>query len=298
MSPPVVIVVLNHNKKNDVLACLASVSRLTYRPFEVVVVDNASTDGSQEAIRKAFPGCHLVESGSNVGASRGRNLGVEYAERNLAFDYVMFLDDDAEVTADSLSVCIDGLSLDERTGIVCGKTYIRANSDILMSTGIRVRLSAASVYDIGSGEADLGQYDEPRTVDACGGFAFVIRRSLFGQLRGFDAAYSPYGWEEVDLCLRAKELGFRTSYLPTAVFSHKGTRQGRPSVPAYELNKARNFVTLLKRHASLAEQASCAAWIPVRASRLLWKFVQRGEASLILMHVRGALRGLWRRQDT
>lgn len=295
MSPSVVIVVLNHNKKNDVLACLASVAQLTYRPFEVVVVDNASTDGSREAIRAAFPGYHLVESGTNVGASRGRNLGVEYAERKLAFEYVLFLDDDAETTANSLTVCIDALSGDERTGIVCGKTYIRANSDILMSTGIRVRLAAATVYDIGSGEVDRGQYDEPRTVDACGGFAFVIRRSLLAQLQGFDAAYSPYGWEEVDLCLRARTLGFRTSYLPTALFSHKGTRQGRPSVPAYELNKARNFITLLRRHATFVEQVSCAAWIPIRAARLLWKFVQRGESSLILLHVRGVLRGLLQR---
>lgn len=295
--PPVVIVVLNHNKKDDVLACLASVSRLTYRPFEVVVVDNASTDGSQQAIRAAFPGYHLVESGANVGASRGRNLGVEYAEQNIAFDYVLFLDDDAEVTADALTVCIDALSRDEGTGIVCGKTYIRANSDILMSTGIRARLALASVYDIGSGEVDRGQYDEPRTVDACGGFAFVIRRGLLGQLRGFDEAYSPYGWEEVDLCLRARRRGFRTSYLPTALFIHKGTRQGRPSVPAYELNKARNFITLLRRHATFVEQASCALWIPIRAARLLLKFNRRGESSLIMLHVRGALRGLWRRQD-
>jgi GT2 family glycosyltransferase len=210
----------------------------------------------------------------------------------------MFLDDDAEVTEDSLAVCIDALSRDQRIGIVCGNTYIRANSNILMSTGIRVRLAAASVYDIGSGEVDRGQYDESRIVDACGGFAFVIRRSLFGQLRGFDEAFSPYGWEEVDLCLRASKLGFRTGYLPTALFSHKGTRQGRPSLPSYEFNKARNFIALLKRHANLGEQVSCAAWIPVRASRLLWKFAQRGEASLILMHVRGALRGLWRRQDS
>jgi len=295
MSPPVAIVVLNHNKKTDVLACLASVSQLAYRPFEVVVVDNASTDGSQEAIRVAFPGCHLVESGVNVGASRGRNLGVEYAERNLAFEYVLFLDDDAEVTTDSLTVCIDALARDERTGIVCGKTYIRANSGILMSTGMRVRLAVASVYDVGSGEADRGQFDEPCTVDACGGFAFVIRRSLLSQLRGFDDAYSPYGWEEVDLCLRARRLGFRTRYLPTALFSHKGTRQGRPSVPAYELNKARNFITLLRRHATYVEQASCAVWIPIRAAGLLWKLVRRGESSLILMHVRGALRGLWQR---
>jgi hypothetical protein len=291
----VVIVVLNHNKRNDVLACLASVSKLTYRPVAVVVVDNASTDGSREAIRMAFPGYHLVESPTNVGASRGRNLGVEYAERHLRFDYVMFLDDDAEATAGALSVCVDWLCRDDQAGIVCGKTYTQPNSRVLMSTGIRVRLAAASVYDIGSGEEDRGQHDEPRAVDACGGFAFVIRRTLLHQLRGFDEAFSPYGWEEVDLCLRARALGYRTVYLPAALFSHKGTRQGRPSVPEYELNKARHFITLLKRHATFAEQLRCAAWIPVRALKLSWKFVRRGEASLIFLHVRGALRGLWRR---
>lgn len=291
-APRVLIVVLCHDKKEAVLACLASVTRLEYPACDVVVVDNGSRDGSAAAIRHAHPELCLVESPVNLGAARGRNFGVEQGEARFDFEYVLFLDDDAEVEPPALGVCVEHLRHHPRTGIVCGKTCARPGSNVLMSVGMRVRLARATVYDIGSGETDVGQYEQPRPVDACGGFAFVVRASLFRELGGFDVAFSPYGWEEVDLCLRARRLGYEVAYLPSARFVHKGTRQGRPAVPAYELHKARNFVTLLRRHATWREAVFCAAWVPVRAARVLWKFLRRGEGRLIFAHLRGAVRGL------
>ena len=286
------IIVLSHNKKDEVLACLESVSHLNYSSYEVVVVDNGSTDGSPTAIQKKFPGYHLIQSPQNLGAIQGRNLGMHYVEENLCPEYVLFLDDDAEIGPDALSVCIDWLSQHKDTGIVCGKTYTNPHSTVIMSTGIRVHFSRASIYDIGSGEKDTGKYNESKDVDACGSFGFVIVGKLLWDLNGFHDQFNPYGWEDVDLCLRARQLGYHTTYLPDAVFCHKGTRSGRASVPRYEFYKARNFITLLKQHASWIEILSCFVWLPYRAIRLIVKFFWRGETSLILVVIRGALWGL------
>src|ERR1700751_2384714 len=90
----VVIIILNLNKKQDTLECLESVFRLDYSPYEVVVVDNGSTDGSADAISKVFSKVHLIRSANNLGVAGGRNLGIQYANNNFQYQYLFFLDND------------------------------------------------------------------------------------------------------------------------------------------------------------------------------------------------------------
>ena len=77
----VAIIVLSYNKKNEILECLESIFKLDYSEFEVIVVDNDSSDGSVKAIQTNYPGVHLVESEVNVGVAGGRNLGIKYARK-------------------------------------------------------------------------------------------------------------------------------------------------------------------------------------------------------------------------
>jgi GT2 family glycosyltransferase len=278
------IVVLSHNKQRELVECLGSVRRLRKPPAALIVVDNASSDGSAEAVERDFPEAQLISCRRNHGAAGGRNIGARRAET----DFIVFLDDDAELMEDALAALGDALSRHPEAGIVCGKTFGRDDRR-LMSAGLSVDLGRARIVDIGAGEADRGQHDEPQFVDACGAFAFAIRRSAFERLGGFDEGYNPYGWEDVDLCLRARRAGIGTLYWPAAVFRHKGTRQGRPANDAYELAKGRNFARLLRRHATGRELLALAVHLPFRAIGIGWLLVRRGEGRAALRLVSGLL---------
>jgi len=283
----VLVIVLNYNKRDMVLACLASLQKQAYSPVHVVVVDNASTDGSRAAIEKHYPQVDLLCNATNLGAIGGRNAAFAYARRKYDFDFVLFLDDDAEVAIESVRLLLETLNRDPNAGLACGKTYIRFESSVLMSAGIREQLHLGLCYDRGAGQDDVGQYDRNEYVDACGAFAMMIRATLFEALRGFDTIFSPYGWEDVDLCLRARASGHHTSYVPAATFAHKGTRLGRGPVPIYERYKARNFLTLLRRHATIFQKLMAAIFVPLRALRLFLRFAIDGDWRAIPAQLRG-----------
>jgi hypothetical protein len=283
----VLVIVLNHNKKEMVLECLGSLERQDYRPCDIVVVDNASSDGSQAALRKHHPHIDLLCMDTNLGAIGGRNAGVEYARQHYDFDYLMFLDDDAEVAVDSIGLLVNALNNDTAAGITCGKTFTGLDSDVLMSAGIRERFHLGLCYDRGSGKKDDGRYDRDEYVDACGAFAFMIRPALFEDLDGFDSTFTPYGWEDVDLCLRARARGYRTRYVHTAIFAHKGSRLGRKPLAVYERNKARNFLTLMIRHTTLPQKLSAAFFVPLRGLLLFTRFAWQGNWRMIPAQLKG-----------
>jgi len=285
----VVVIVLNHNKKDDLLECLRSVRKSSGENREVVVVDNGSTDGSATAVSETFPEVHLVQSPRNLGAPGGRNLGIDYISRNIRCRYVLFLDNDAMIHERCMGELTAALDQDSTAAIACPKTFREPGSDILFSAGIRVKFATVSIFDRGSGKTDRGQYDRLEYVDACGAFAFLIRRDILDQVGGFEETFNPYGWEDVDLCLRAGEHGFKTLYVPNAVAYHKGGKTGRGVVPRYEKFKARNFIFLMKRHARTSEWASAAIFAPLRVAGILSGQMVRGKASSLIPF----LRGLW-----
>jgi GT2 family glycosyltransferase len=285
----VLVVVLNHNKKDMVLESIASLTRQTYSPIHVVVVDNASTDGSCEAIRNNYPDLDLVSNNQNLGVIGGRNGGYQYGKQKGRFDFVLFLDDDAEVAAGSIGLLVEAFNRDKLAGLACGKTYVNFQSNTLMSAGITERLALGLCYDRGAGSEDRGQFDKDEYVDACGSFAVMIRAALFEQLGGFDPVFSPYGWEDVDLCLRARSLGRRTKYVPAAIFAHKGTRLGRGPKPTYERHKARNFLKLLRRHTTASQKLTAAVFVPLRGLMLLSRFAIHGHWRAITAQLKGTL---------
>jgi len=282
----VTVIILNHNKKEDTLNCIRSVLQFTYTPFKILVVDNGSQDGSYESISKTFPQIETIHSPENLGAPGGRNFGLAHA--SFDHEYVLFLDNDTVVQADLLSHLVEALRADRTVGIACPKTYQEFPSTTLMSCGMYVNLTSASIFDIGSGELDQGQYEEPRYVPACGAFGFLIRRDLAVQLEGFDQRYNPYGWGEIDLCLRARQQGFKVRYVPQGVMYHKGGKIGRGQVAILERYKVRNFFRLMEQHATLKQWAGCLLSLPFRIlPRLIKTFQSKSPRAVITAQFRG-----------
>lgn len=275
MTPPstgevLTVIVLSYNKRAQTLRCIESVRRLRYRPLEVLVVDNASSDGSADAVAVEYPDVHLLRSPANRGAAGGRNLGADYVKR---FDpaYLLFVDDDAVVDERLASELVSVMHSDSAVGMATPKAYRFGSTDIIASAGgMHVRLGHGSITDIGAGARDVGQFEQGGVVESCVGFAVLARREALERCLGFDESYNPYGWEEVDLSLRMREAGYTIRYVPGAVCWHAGGTPGRGRrLARYEIGKIVNYLRLMRRHATPREWVGFLSVLPLRAAQLL-----------------------------
>ena len=288
----VAVIILNHNKKNDLLECLKSVCCQGYINYKIIVVDNASDDGSADSVKSEYPDVHLIRSVNNLGAVEGRNIGWRYAENNFNYHYLLFLDNDVVIDKYYLKNLVEVFEDNQQIGIACGKAYTDLSLKKIMSTGIYVNLFNGSIHDVGSGKDDDGRYSRSGYTGACGAFAMMIRRNLFNLIGGFDKNYSPYGWEDVDFCLKAKKHGFFSYYCFDAVLIHKGTKLGRKPNPIYEKSKIKNYIFLLRNNTNLFQKITCLACLPFRASMLALKLIFNGNAEIILEHFKGFVIGI------
>jgi hypothetical protein len=293
-SPPaselVVIVVLTLNSKQETLQCLGSLFRLDYAPYEVVLIDNGSTDGSWEAIRDAFPLAHVIHNEINLGVAGGRNLGIEHANRRFPYAYLLFLDNDAWMDPASLGVMVRAMQADPRIGLVTPKTYRPTSPPVFASAGgHRINWYVGTIRTVGAGEEDRGQYDgwHPLT---CGGSGMLIRRAVVEEIGGFDDAFNPYGWEDLDFSLRARQAGFDIRLAPMAIVYHTGGKAGRGRALAeYERSKTRGYFRFIKRHSSRWQWACFLCLLPLQAIRRIVSELRRGRGDIVLAHIRGAL---------
>jgi GT2 family glycosyltransferase len=198
--PSVSIVIVNFNGRELLKQCLLTLSKTDYSNYEIVVVDNASTDGSLTEIKKSFgsdPHIKLVENSENVGHAEGCNIGAQMTKGR----YLVFLDSDTEFNAEW-----------------------------------------AATY--GSKEERLKETFE---ILAASSGCCIVRRDVFNQVGGFDADYFIYD-DDTDLSLRARLLGYRVLFVPSALVIHRGgVLRGITSSTLYHSSKNR-VRTVLKNY--------------------------------------------------
>lgn len=254
IQPDVTIVIVSYNTREMTLECLRSVERETATPHELLVIDNASDDGSAEAIAAEFPELALHRSDTNHGFARANNLLVADATADL----VLLLNPDTVVLDAAIDRLIEHARLVPDARIWGGRTVFadgtlnpascwrRMNVGTILCRvlGLDRRFSSSPVLNA---EAYGGwERDSQRRVDIVSGCFFLIQRSLWNELGGFDLAYVMYG-EEADLCLRARALGANPSITPTAQIVHYGGASERVrSAKLVRLLRAK--ITLVQRH--------------------------------------------------
>ena len=221
------VIVLSWNSREFLEECLASVLRQTHPEVELIVVDNASTDGSAALVKQRFPEASLVENAANIGFCAGNNVGVRRARGG----FVLFLNADAILEPDYLERALAALEAGASIGMVAGKV-LRFDRRTLDTTG-QILTRGRRVKERGYGETDLGQHDRPGEVfSVCGAVALYRRLvvddvSLAGEF--FDEDFFAFG-EDLDVGWRARRLGWRCVYEPRARAYHfrGGTQAVRP----------------------------------------------------------------------
>ncbi len=220
------IVIVNYNMKSLVTECIASLERLQAEvDFEVFLIDNASSDGSADSLRKRFPWISVMENHENAGFARACNQGVRLAQG----DYVLFLNPDTEMLPGTLDSVVDFFVKNPDAGIVGCKTV---NSDGSLEPSVyRFPTLFRTLIDtlylgkfIGGYEVDPAVLRGDRRVEVVCGACFFARRSLLDSMGAFDEEFWMYG-EDVELCMRALKAGFRSYYLDSCSIIHKRGRR-------------------------------------------------------------------------
>jgi hypothetical protein len=250
MTEPLVIsVILNTNRCEDTLACLASLEKTTYPNQRTIVLDNASTDGSVEAIRSQFASVQLIELEQNLGYAGNNNFGVELAIRQDA-DWVFVLNEDTIVAPDCIRNLIEAAKSNPRAGILGPTVYHNAEPDVIQSAGVRLAWNW-STFHLGQNEPDRGQYGSPSQVDCVSGCALLIKRQVIQEIGALDARFFYY-WEETDWCKRASLGGWEVLHVPAAKIWHKGVQVDYSPSPNVTYYNTRNrYLFMAKNHAPL-----------------------------------------------
>lgn len=205
--PLVSVVIVSWNRKNDVLETLPSILEQNYSNYEIVVVDNGSSDGLGEAVGALYPAVKLVTLNSNTGAAGGRNAGIEHASGEIIF----FLDSDASLQSDTLTQTVRQFQLDPKLGAVACKV---------------VNSHTGQVDEIGrffSHRADPNQAF--LSFSFCAAGCAISAETL--QKAGHFWDFMFFIREEEELGLRIWEAGYKILYYPQAIVHHRESPQTR-----------------------------------------------------------------------
>jgi GT2 family glycosyltransferase len=218
--PKISIVVLNWNGKDDTMECLESVRQMDYPNFNVIVVDNGSSDDSVKAIQERYPEVIVLETEKNLGFAGGNNVGISYALRNGA-EYILLLNNDTVVDSQLLKNLIQAESIVQQEGIFSPKIYYYSNPQKIWYAGARWVNKVSGFDHIGQGCIDNGQdFSSIAETDYACGCALFINVDLLKRIGLFDEKFF-LTFEETDLCYRARRMGVKTYFVPEAKVWHK-----------------------------------------------------------------------------
>ncbi len=217
--PKVAVITLNWNGERWLGDCLSSVLAMDYPNFELVVVDNGSTDKSVELIRENYPQVSIVEMNSNLGYSRGFNAGLEYVAAHGA-EYFLIMNNDTVIDKAALSALVVIAQSQPKAGFVTGKIYYFDHPDILQTVGKKEDPILWNGDHVGWGEKDIGQYETIEERIFLDDVMTLVNRKMYDELGGYDPQFF-LQCEEFDWQARAKKKGWKFYYTPEAKLWHR-----------------------------------------------------------------------------
>lgn len=228
MQPKGFIIVLNFNGRDVIKRCLNSVFKLEYPNFEVVVVDNNSSDDSFGIARATFSRAHFIKNEENLGFSAGNNVGIKFALERQA-DYVFLLNNDTEVELDCLTRLVEvAEKIGKSAGILSPVIFKGDSREVWFSGG---RINWLNMKTEHFGEIKTQEFYESGFISGC---AMLVRREVFNSIGLLDEDYFLY-WEDADFSFRAKKAGFTNYIVSSAWLYHFEKSENRLKNKTYWL---------------------------------------------------------------
>lgn len=272
------IIIVSWNSRDTIGRCFSSISEARYRPIEVILVDNASRDGTVEYVKGNFREVVVIKNSANRGFSYANNQGVRIAQG----EFILFLNADAFISPDFLNILIGEMKKYPAIGLAGGKVYKAEGEKIIDSTGIFLPPFKMGPYDRGEGEEDRGQYDRPEFVFGISCACALYRQKCLEGIRlgdeYFDENYFAY-YEDVDLAWRAKIREWKCLYEPKALAYHRRRGKAIKDTPLFSRAMANLYLTYLKNESGTGLIFLCLFKIPHEIGRLFFRIVFRGKVS-------------------
>ena len=229
--------IVAYNGRDDLVRCLRSLQAADHAGDEIIVMDNASSDGTADLVEATFPAVRVIRSATNVGFGQGNNLAAAQAQGTI----LAFLNPDTVVEPGWLDALIAALDASPQVGLATSKILLREDPEHINTCGGEMHLTGLHLCrGMGQARAELA---ECATVGAVSGAAFVVRRELFQQLGGFDGSFFLY-MEDTDLSFRVRLAGYTCLYVPDSVIYHRYTLRFGPDKTYYQ--ERNRYLMLLK----------------------------------------------------
>lgn len=243
--PFVSIVFPTYNNREWIKKCLSSIRKLDYprQKTEIIVVDNASTDGTFELIKSKFPEVFLIRLETNKGPAGGCNAGFKVAKGR----YVLRMDDDVILDKNCLRELVRVAEVKRKVGGVGPKIYYYDKPDVLQSIGGEINWEDLTFRVLGAFEEDVGQYERVREVDWQISCAVLMNKKVLNEVGLYDERIF-WGGEENDWCVRAKKAGYRFFYAPKAKVWHRSVSAPERMKPIYIYYSTRNSLLIKKKY--------------------------------------------------
>jgi len=208
------IIIPTYNRKAKLKRCLDSLLRINYHPFEIIIVDNASTDKTNGMIEKLFPQTKLIKRKTNGGAVIARNEGIKRA----AGDLLCFADSDNVFDPNFLKKLVELIKENSQAGLVAPKMYYLKEPNRIWFAGNKVNLLTSRTKYIGLNEIDRGQYNRVKEIDHAPN-VWLVKREVIKKIGMMDPRYvMSYG--ETDWSMRIKLDGYKVLFCPEALVYH------------------------------------------------------------------------------
>ena len=240
--PAVSVIIVNHNGSHLLGDCLGSLTRQTYDDFEVVFVDNGSSDSSLIHAKEIFPAIRTVSLPHNQGFTGGNNEGIRHALGR----YIVLLNNDTEAAPCFLEELVRAAESRPAIGMVAPKILNFYNREEIDSVGGLILCADAIGQGRGRGEKDGGQYDDLDDILIPSGCAALYRKSMLDAIGLFDERFFAY-CEDTDLGLRGRWAGWDAVSAPKAIIYHKySASAGVYSATKMQLVERNHYLTAIK----------------------------------------------------
>lgn len=285
--PRVSVIIPNWNGAQLLPTCLRSLAAQTLREFEVIVVDNASSDDSRALLAREFPEVYVLALEENLGFAGAVNAGIR-AARGMV---IVLLNNDTEAEPTWLEELVRALEANPRAGMAASKLRLFDARDRLHSAGDFFGVDGLP-GNRGVWEVDRGQYDDPCAppplFGACGGAA-AYRRALFALIGLFDEDLR-FSCEDVDLNWRARLAGFECAFAPKAIVYHRLSATGGGALASYYVGR-NTLAVLAKNYPGGLWKKYCGRIVRAQL-RIAWDALKSWRGAAARARLRGQLAGL------
>lgn len=271
--PGVWAVVLNYNGAAVLGECLRSLCKQDYPNFHILVVDNASTDGS-EKIAAEIEGVELIRNEENLLFAGGNNVGIRHAIDAEA-DYIVLINNDTVSDPALISALVAAMEADKDAGIAGPKIYYHERPDVIWSAGGLVDFGKGWVRHRGIRQQDKGRFDSVAEVDYVTGCCLMFSREVFSFLQGLDESFPMY-YEDTDFCTRARKTGYKIIYVPDGKMWHKiGFSSGGEFAWKKIKRRVRAGWKFFGKHSTIGQRILMPFWQIVEFFRVMGMLIKR-----------------------